>query len=85
MDAVSGKNSEDSEGVLGVRWNGDIGIRKLLLEAPGLASPACSFCSSVQFKSAAMSWRIWNFLGSVLSKAKKWRKWFVTICLLILV
>jgi hypothetical protein len=81
-DDVSGKNSLESEGVLGVRWNGDMGIRRLWFEAPGLARPACSFCSSVQFRIAAMSWRIWNFLGSVRSKARNWRKWFVTICLL---
>lgn len=49
------KNSVDSEGVLGVRWKGDTGRRKLPLAAPGLASPACSFCSSVQLRSAAIS------------------------------
>jgi hypothetical protein len=65
------KNSVDSEGVLGVRWNGDAGKRKLLLDVPGLARPACSFCSSVQLRSAAINWRIWNFLGSERSRARK--------------
>lgn len=51
------KNSVDNDGVLGVRWNGDMGRRKLLLEAPGLARPACSFCSSVQFNKEAMTCR----------------------------
>jgi hypothetical protein len=75
------KNSDDNVGVLGVRWNGDIGRRRLLLAAPGLARPACSFCSSVQFRREAMIWRIWNFLGSDRSRARKWRKWLVTSCL----
>lgn len=52
------KNSVESDGVLGVRWNGDTGKRKLLFDVPGLARPACSFCSSVQLRSAAISWRI---------------------------
>ena len=76
------KNSVDNEGVLGVRWNGDMGKRKLLFDAPGLARPACSFCSSVQLRSAAINCRIWNFLGSERSRARKCKKWFVTICLL---
>lgn len=67
---VSGKNSLDSDGVLGVRWNGDIGNLMLLFDAPGLARPACSFCSSVQPKSAAIICRIWNFLGSDRSRAR---------------
>ena len=49
------KNSLDREGVLGVRWNGDMGKRKLLFDAPALCSPACSFCSSVQFRRAAIN------------------------------
>jgi hypothetical protein len=49
------KNSEDKEGVLGVRWKGDTGRRRLIFEAPGLARPACSFCSSVQFSRAAIN------------------------------
>jgi hypothetical protein len=65
------KNSVDSEGVLGVRWNGDMGKRRLLLDVPGRARPACSFCSSVQLRSAAINWRIWNFLGSERSRARK--------------
>jgi hypothetical protein len=81
FDSDSVKNSVDNEGVLGVRWNGDTGKRKLLFEAPGLARPACSFCSSVQLRSAAISCRIWNFLGSERSRARKCKKWFVTICL----
>ena len=48
---------------------------------PGRARPACSRCSSVQPSRAAMSWRIWNFLGSERSRARKWRRWLVTICL----
>jgi hypothetical protein len=81
LPEVSGKNSEDKDGVLGVRWNGDIGSRILLFDAPGLARPACSFCSSVHPKSAAMICRIWNFFGSDRSRARNWRKWLVTICL----
>jgi hypothetical protein len=49
------KNSADNEGVLGVRWNGDIGKRKLLVKPPGLANPACSFCSSVQLRRDAIN------------------------------
>lgn len=52
-DAGSGseKKSALSDGVLGVRTNGDAGSRKLPpVEVPGLASPACSRCSSVQFR-----------------------------------
>ena len=52
------KNSVDSAGVLGVRWNGDKGNRKVLFDVPGLARPACSFCSSVQLRSAAINCRI---------------------------
>ena len=33
------------DGVDGVRRKGDIGMRRLLLEVPGRARPACSFCS----------------------------------------
>lgn len=75
------KNSLDSEGVLGVRWNGELGKRKLLFDPPGLARPACSFCSSVQLRSAAINCKIWNFFGSDRSRARKCRKWLVTICL----
>ena len=46
--------------------------------APGLARPACSFCSSVQDSKALMRPRIWNFLGSDRSRARNCRKWFVT-------
>lgn len=49
------KYSLDSEGVLGVRWKGDAGRRRELLEVPGRARPACSFCSSVQLRRAAIS------------------------------
>lgn len=35
-----------SDGVDGVRRNGDIGMRRLLFEVPGRARPACSFCSA---------------------------------------
>ncbi len=39
-------NSVEVDGVLGVRWNGDKGARRVLLpEVPGRASPACSRCS----------------------------------------
>ena len=34
-----------SEGVDGVRRNGDMGMRRLLFDAPGRARPACSRCS----------------------------------------
>lgn len=74
LPELPGKNSEDNDGVLGVRWNGDIGSRILLLDAPGLARPASSFSSSVQPKSAAIICRIWNFLGSDRSRARNWRK-----------
>jgi hypothetical protein len=46
----SEKNSVFRDGVLGVLWNGDAGKRRLPAEAPGRARPACSRCSSVQFK-----------------------------------
>ena len=49
------KNSDESDGVLGVRWNGDIGRRRLPLAPPGLARPACSFCSSVQLSREAIN------------------------------
>jgi hypothetical protein len=40
-----------SDGVDGVRRKGDMGRRRLLLEAPGRARPACSRCSGyVSFK-----------------------------------
>jgi hypothetical protein len=34
-----------SDGVDGVRRKGDMGMRRLLFEAPGRARPACSRCS----------------------------------------
>ena len=40
------RNSVESEGVLGVRCQGDIGVRRLGFDAPGRASPACSRCST---------------------------------------
>lgn len=46
--AFSEKNSVLRDGVLGVRWKGETGRRRVLFEAPGRARPACSFCSSVQ-------------------------------------
>lgn len=55
FEGESVKNSADRDGVLGVRWKGDMGNRRLLFEAPGLARPACSFCSSVQLRRAAIS------------------------------
>lgn len=36
------------EGVEGVRRKGDIGMRKLLFDAPGRARPACSRCSALR-------------------------------------
>ena len=42
----SGKRSVDREGVLGVRCQGDSGTLRLGFDAPGLARPACSRCSS---------------------------------------
>ncbi len=44
---LSGKRSVVSAGVLGVRWKGDMGVRRLGFEAPGLARPACSRCADV--------------------------------------
>lgn len=41
----SGNRPVVSAGVLGVRWKGEIGVRSVGFEAPGLASPACSRCS----------------------------------------
>jgi hypothetical protein len=75
-DAVvdSEKNSVFSAGELGVRWKGDVGRRRLLLAVPGRASPACSLCSSVQFRRPAMICNIWNFLESDLSSARNWRR-----------
>lgn len=70
----SAKNSAVRDGVLGVLWNGELGRRSELLDVPGRAKPACSLCSSVQFKRPAMIWRIWNFLGSERSRARNWRK-----------
>lgn len=80
-DASEKKNSVLRDGVLGVRWKGELGRRRLLLAVPGRASPACSRCSSVHASKPAMICRIWNFLGSDRSRARNWRKWFVTICL----
>ena len=40
-------NSVDSDGVLGVRCQGDMGVRRFGLDAPGRARPACSRCSVV--------------------------------------
>ena len=76
------KNSVLRDGVLGVRWKGDMGSRRLLLppppwweaEAPGRASPACSRCSSVHPSRPAMICRIWNFFGSERSSERNWRK-----------
>ena len=36
----------ESEGVLGVRCQGDTGVRRFGFEAPGRARPACSRCSA---------------------------------------
>lgn len=49
-DDVSEKTSALREGELGVRWNGDAGRRRELLDVPGRARPACSLCSSVQLR-----------------------------------
>lgn len=46
-DGASEKKSVLKDGVLGVRWKGDAGRRRVLCDAPGRARPACSFCSSV--------------------------------------
>ena len=54
------KYSACKAGVLGVRWKGDEGILRdpeLKAEVPGRASPACSRCSSFQFRRAAISCR----------------------------
>lgn len=50
VGVFSEKNSVLKDGVLGVLWKGDDGSRSVLFDAPGLASPACSFCSSVQLR-----------------------------------
>lgn len=70
----SEKKSVLRDGVLGVLWKGEVGRRRLLLEAPGLARPACSRCSSVQLSRPAITCKIWNFLGSDRSRARNWRK-----------
>jgi hypothetical protein len=84
--SMSDEEESFSVGVLGVFRNGEMGTRSD--EAmddddppPGLARPACSFCSSSQANRAAMSCSTWNFLGSDRSNVKKCRKWFVTTCL----
>jgi hypothetical protein len=41
-----GSDMDASEGVLGVRRNGDMGTPSLD-DVPGRARPACSFCSGV--------------------------------------
>jgi hypothetical protein len=56
VDSV--KNSVLSEGVLGVLWKGEIGSRRELLEAPGLARPAFSRSSSDQLSRPAMICKI---------------------------
>ena len=38
----------DKDGVLGVRCHGEIGVRRLGLEAPGRERPACSRCSGMK-------------------------------------
>ena len=43
---LSGKRSVDIDGVLGVRCQGESGTLRLRFDAPGLARPACSRCSS---------------------------------------
>ena len=43
---LSRKRSVDRDGVLGVRCQGDSGTLRLRFDAPGLARPACSRCSS---------------------------------------
>lgn len=47
VGGASEKKSVLKDGVLGVRWKGEAGRRKVLCDAPGRARPACSFCSSV--------------------------------------
>lgn len=79
----SERNCEFSDGELGVRWNGEVGKRRVLLAPPGLASPAFSRCSSVQSSRPAMTCRIWNLRGSERSRERKWSRWLVTICLLL--
>ena len=39
-----------SDGELGVRWKGELGRRRELLDAPGRDRPAFSRCSSVQLR-----------------------------------
>jgi hypothetical protein len=49
-DEVSVMNSVLSEAVLGVRWKGESGSLREPAEVPGRARPACSRCSSDQFR-----------------------------------
>ena len=59
LAGLSGMKSVLSEGVLGVRLNGEMGnLRLPLAKDPCRTRPACSFCSSLQLSNAAMSWRI---------------------------
>ena len=44
-----------SDGLLGVRWKGEMGMRRLVLEAPGRDSPACSRWSAGQRQHAICS------------------------------
>ena len=62
---LSGKNSAVNAGVLGVRCQGEMGVLKLGLDAPGRAKPACSLCSKTVrwFDVSARS----NYLPSVQS------------------
>ena len=55
---LSVAKSVDRDGVLGVRCQGDIGVLRFGLEAPGRARPACSRCSRKQV-SFGMCWGNW--------------------------
>ena len=46
----------DRDGVLGVRCQGEMGVRRLGLEAPGRERPACSRCSGTKDLSYGFCW-----------------------------
>ncbi len=66
---LSGKRSVVSVGVLGVRWKGETGARRLGFEAPGLASPACSRCSDA----VSYPCRLLDYKEHTISPAQKCR------------
>lgn len=67
----SGKKSVDNEGVLGVRCQGESGTRRLGLEAPGRARPACSRWSAmfISFKTLSVMGKMQSIPSDQASKA----------------